>query len=113
MIDAKDRIIQYPSRYQLTLVSGTTYDLTPVPGTVTEAGTLVNRELLMAMQGFTANTTVFNPDGSITETNGDGEIKVTTFNIDGTISEVFTSGATSIEKLTTFNLDGSITEVLV
>ena len=113
MIDAKDRIIQYPARYQLTLVSGTTYDLTAVPGTVTEAGTLVNRELLMAMQGFIGNTTVFNPDGSITETNGDGDTMVAVFNEDGTITETFTSGAVSISKTTTFNPDGSITEVLV
>ena len=113
MIDAKDRIIQYPSRYQLTLVSGTTYDLTPVPGTVTAEGTYVNRELLMAMQGFTANTTVFNPDGSITETNGDGDTMVAVFNEDGTITETFTSGVVSISKTTTFNPDGSITEVLL
>jgi hypothetical protein len=112
MIDARDRIIQYPARYQLTEVSTGVYDLVPVTGTVTEAGTLVNRELLMAMQGFTANETVFG-SGVITETNGDGDTKVTTFNLDGTISEVFTSGTLSIEKLTTFNIDGSITEELV
>jgi hypothetical protein len=41
-----DRIIEHPGRYQLTEVSTGIYDLTPVTGTVTEAGTAVNRTLL-------------------------------------------------------------------
>lgn len=36
-----DRAVQYVRRYLLTLVSGTTYDLTPQEGTVTQAGTAV------------------------------------------------------------------------
>jgi hypothetical protein len=39
----KDRIVQYPNRYKLTQVSGDTYDLTPVPGNVTEQGTDLNK----------------------------------------------------------------------
>ena len=54
-----------------------------------ENGTPINRENLMAMQGFIANNTVFNADGSITETFvGEKTItKTTTFNSDGSISE--------------------------
>lgn len=47
MIDVKDRIIQYPRRFKLTLVEGETdvYELTPVTGTVQEEGTPINAEL--------------------------------------------------------------------
>lgn len=34
-----DRAVQYASRYLLTLVSGSTYDITASPGTITQAGT--------------------------------------------------------------------------
>lgn len=34
-----DRQVQFPLRFQQTLVSGTTYDFTPVEGTITTAGT--------------------------------------------------------------------------
>ena len=37
-----DRNVQFPHRYQLTLVSTGIYDFTPVAGTVTAAGTPVN-----------------------------------------------------------------------
>lgn len=45
----KDRVVQYPSRYQLVQVAGTTdtYDLVPVPGTVTEEGTPLNKASLL------------------------------------------------------------------
>lgn len=76
-----------------------------------ENGTPINRENLMAIQGFIANDTFFNDDGSITETNGKGETLITTFNEDGTITETFT-GEKIITKTTAFNEDGSITEVI-
>ena len=74
-------------------------------------GTPINRENLMAIQGFEAKQTVFNDDGSITETNGLGHTKTTTFNADGSITEKFV-GEKTITKTTTFNEDGSITEVI-
>ena len=43
----------------------------------------------MAIQGFIAQTTVFNADGSITETNSKGQTKTTSFEDDGTVKEVF------------------------
>ena len=74
-------------------------------------GTPLNRENMMALQGFQAKTTVFNGDGSITETNSKGETLTTTFNSDGSITETFV-GEKTITKTTTFNDDGSITEVI-
>lgn len=43
----KDRVVQHPHRYKLTKVAGTddVYDLDRVPGTVSEEGTAVNRQL--------------------------------------------------------------------
>lgn len=76
--------------------------------TSTQKGTPLNRANLMAMQGFEAKTTVFNSDGSITETNGKGETKTTTFLSNGEILEVFGN----LGKRTTFNSDNSITEVV-
>lgn len=79
--------------------------------TTEQSGTPINRENMMAIQGFVANNTVFNADGSITETNDNGEVLTTRFNEDGTISETFV-GEKTITKTTIFNVDGSIAEVL-
>jgi diaminopimelate epimerase len=65
----------------------------------------------MALQGFVAKTTVFNSDGSITETNGNGQTLTTTFNSDGSITERFV-GEKTITKTITFKADGSIGEVI-
>lgn len=45
-----DRNVQYPSRYKLTLVEGTSdvYELTPVPGEVSAEGTILNKANLLA-----------------------------------------------------------------
>ena len=80
--------------------------------TSTENGTDINRAFLMAIQGFQAQTTVFNADGSIVETNGLGQTKTTVFNADGSITETF-AGEKTITKTTTFNSNGTITEVIV
>ena len=74
-------------------------------------GTPINRENLMAMQGFVASDTVFNDDGSIVETSSKGETLTTVFNEDGSITETFV-GEKTITKTTTFNADGSIAEVI-
>lgn len=73
-------------------------------------GTPINRENLMAMQGFIANNTVFNADGSITETNGKGEVLTTVFNDDGSITETFVGGKT-ITKIIVFS-GNTISEVI-
>lgn len=113
MQNIKDRVVQYPRRYQLVPVQGQSevYDLVPVPGTITAAGTAINRTLLMALQGFQACTTTFSGN-TITETNASGHSKVTTFNANGTITEVFTGEGQTITKTTTFNANGSISEVI-
>ena len=79
--------------------------------TTSQSGTPINRANLMAIQGFVGCTTVFNADGSITETNSKGETLTTTFNADGSITETFV-GTKTIVKTTVFNDDGSITEVI-
>lgn len=74
-------------------------------------GTPINRANLMAIQGFVAKSTVFNADGSITETNSNGETLTIVFNVDGSITETF-RGAYTLVKTTTFNSDGTISEVI-
>lgn len=82
-----------------------------VDKTSEQNGTPINRENLMAIQGFVAQTTTFNSDGSITQTNSAGHTLKTKFNNDGTITEEF-NGAKKITKTTKFNADGSISEVI-
>ena len=74
-------------------------------------GTPINRENMMALQDFIAKDTIFNADGSITETNAKGETLTTVFNDDGSITETFI-GEKTITKNTKFNADGSISEVI-
>ena len=76
-----------------------------------QSGTPINRENMMAMQGFISANTTFNSDGSITETNNKGEKLTTKFNSNGSITETFV-GAKTITKTTTFNSNGSISEVI-
>ena len=82
-----------------------------VDKTSEQNGTPINRENLMAIQGFVAQNTTFNSDGSITQTNSAGHTMKTKFNNDGTITEEF-NGEKKITKTTKFNADGSISEVI-
>lgn len=75
-----------------------------------QSGTPINRENLMALQGFIATNTAFNDDGSIVETNAKGETLTITMG-NGQIVETF-EGEKTITKTTSFNPNGSITEVL-
>jgi hypothetical protein len=74
-------------------------------------GTPINRETLMAIQGFIAANTILNEDGSIVETNSEGHTLTTIVNEDGSITEIF-QGEKTITKNTKFNEDGSISEVV-
>lgn len=78
--------------------------------TSTESGTPINRDNLMAIQGFDASTTKFNSDGSIVETNSLGHTLTTTFS-NGNIIEKFVGNKT-ITLTTKFNDDGTISGVL-
>lgn len=77
----------------------------------TNTGTPINRANLMAIQGFISQTVSFKNDGSIVESNSLGEKKTTVFNSNGTITETFV-GEKTITKTTTFNNNGSISEVI-
>ena len=71
-------------------------------------------KLAAAINGFEVKTTTFNADGSITETDGSGYVKKTIFNDDGSITEKLTNSESTpiATKTTTFNSDGSITETV-
>ena len=58
-----------------------------------------------------SGTTTFSGD-TITFTGTNGDTQVTTFNDDGSITEVITKGSSVSTITTTFNADGSITEVI-
>ena len=79
-------------------------------------GTPLNRENLMAIQGFIKNDIVFKKDGSIEEKNAKGETLTTMFDVDengnNIIIETFV-GKKTIKKITTFNNDGSISETII
>ncbi|PKM69186.1 MAG: hypothetical protein CVU95_00975 [Firmicutes bacterium HGW-Firmicutes-2] len=67
--DVKDRIVQYPRRYQLNEVAGQTdvFDLVPVPGTITEEGTPINKAYLQVLENMFATLV---PVGVITMWSG-------------------------------------------
>lgn len=58
-----------------------------------------------------SSTTIFNNDGSITETFLDNSYKTTVFNSNGSITETYSNslGVVQNTKQTVFNNDGSIT----
>lgn len=105
-------------RYKLTKENGTTENVTLELNDGAEVeGTPINRENLMAIQGFIATKTdppTKNKLGEeqIIQTNTKtNEQLITTFKLNGQIEEKFV-GEKTITKTTTFNSDGSITEVI-
>lgn len=86
--------------------------------TTEQAGTPINRKNLMAMQGFVATETApptKNEQGEeqIIQTNTEtNEQLITTFKSNGQIEEKFI-GEKTITKITTFNIDESISEVIL
>ena len=72
---------------------------------------LPDRILQYLWAQFKANNTVFNADGSITETSGNLS-KTTIFNSDGSITEELKCTYGTIIKTTVFNSDNSISEVI-
>lgn len=114
MKDFLDRIPTQAGRRKITHADGTSeYVTVEMADNPTVVGTPLNREAFMALQGFETKATVFNADGSITETNANGEKKVTTFLPNGNIQETFTGASgLSVTKTTIFKSDGSISEVI-
>lgn len=111
LVDAVDRVPTQPGRWSKSNESSSYVTLTRADEPIKE-GTIINRALIMALQGFAAQTTTFGSDGSITETSG-GCTKKTIFNSDGSITETFTAPGGTIQKKITFNSNGSITEAIV
>lgn len=112
MINWENRQPTQLGRRKITHEDGTSeYVTVEMADEPTNEGTPLNRYNLMAMQGFMASTTEFLADGSIKETNSDGDILLTEFLADGSIKETFTpsDGLAIIVKTTIFNEDGSIT----
>lgn len=113
-----DRQPTTPNRKKITFesdpITGINYGTVEFADTPTVNGTNLNRSVFMAMQGFIGCTTEFDTPttGDITETNSDGDTMVTTFPSADVIVETFTSGSIIIVKTTTFNIDGSISEVI-
>lgn len=67
-------------------------------------------DIINAQDEIATCNTVFNTDGSITETLGNGKVRTTVFNSNGSITQTTTNGdGTKIILTTTFNADGSIT----
>lgn len=73
-------------------------------------GTPLNRANLMAIQGFIGKT-ITRSGNVIVETTANGENLTTTFNADGSITEVF-RGEKTITRITRMDGDNLITEVL-
>ncbi len=108
-----DRVPVTPNRYKMTdSENNEAYVILERADGATEEGTALNREAFMALQGMEASETVFNADGSITETYSTGTL-VTTFAENGDVVETFTATEGQvITKTTSFNADGSISEVI-
>lgn len=115
MKDFLDRQPTQAGRRKLTYLDGRSeFVMVEMADEPTREGTPLNREAMMALQGFQETKTVFNDDGSITETNEKGETLVTVFNADGSITKTFTNvDGVTIALKTVFNDDGSIEEVFV
>lgn len=73
-------------------------------------GTPINRENMMAIQGFESLTTEIKSDGRIVQTNDKGQTLTTTVVEDGSIVQVF-AGEKRITK-TIRVIEGKIVEVI-
>ena len=98
----KDRVVQYPARYQLVLVAGTTdtYDLVAVPGTVSEAGTPLNRENLIGVASLATHRLIqtYATAGSYTWTASDPYEDGQPYDIYAVVDSGGGSGAASARK---------------
>ncbi len=116
-MDYKDDIFTGKRKYTQSANTDGTFSLNDVTsyqqiGDNFGAGDM--NKLAAAINGFEVKTTTFNADGSITETDGSGYVKKTIFNDDGSIAEKLTNSESTLiaTKTTTFNSDGSITETV-
>lgn len=75
------------------------------------AGTPLNRATMMAIQGFIASTTEIKTDGSVVQTNANGETLTTVLNPDGSVTETFVGEKTIVK--TTKRLGERIIEEVI
>lgn len=61
--DVKDRVVQYPRRFQMVEVQPGIFDLIPVTGTVTEEGTPINKAYLQPIEDGLENALEKTGDG--------------------------------------------------
>ncbi len=104
-----DRVPVNPNRYKVTDEGGNvSYATIERADNPTVPGTTLNREAFMALQGMEASETVFNADGSISETYSTGTL-VTSFPSNGDVVYTFTADdGQVITKTIIFKADGSI-----
>lgn len=115
MIDFVDRQPTAPGRRKLIFDNGETrYASVEMADDPNQVGTPLNRDTLMALQGFNTVDTEFLSDGSVKETNEYGDVLITTFP-KGLISlETFTSAdGLRVIKKKTFSENGKIREVIL
>lgn len=115
MKDFIDRIAGKPNRYKMTKETdgSSEYVTMQLDDEPSKAGTPLNREAFMAVQGFQTTTTTFKEDGSIEELNADNDLLKTVFNEDGSIDEIFTSSSgETIKNKIIFESDGTIRNIL-
>lgn len=103
MIEFIDNVPTYKGRKIITYPNGTqeTVTITNADEPVVD-GTPINRENMMAIQGFIGMTTEKQADGSILQTNAEGQTLLTVKNSDGSITQTFT-GDKVITKTITIN----------
>ena len=75
-----------------------------------QSGTPLNRENMMAIQGFVGMTTEKQADGSILQTNVDGHTLLTVKNADGSITQTFAGEKVITKTITKQN--GKIVEAI-
>ena len=97
--------------YNKVIIANTLTETTTGKALDATQGKALN-DLVSNISGFSDKTTVFDADGSITETREDGSVFVTSFHADGSITETLTKGSIVKKKTTTFNANGSISEVI-
>ena len=106
MMDFKDRVPQNPGRRKITYADGRVeYVTVEMADNATVQGTALNRAAFMALQGFQASTTIWNADGTATETFSNGDSLKSEVGADGVIKYTFTAadGSQVILKSAFFN----------
>lgn len=125
MINPCDEVLDGEARYRIVKADGTPLESLAdlanckieLATNVVQAGTAVNRDMLLDMMDFRSkNTIVDGANNTITETDG-VVTKNTTFNANGSITEVLSGGCNRVHtKVTQFvgnNIVETLTETIV